>query len=71
LSKFENREDLAGKISWEGGIDMALDYGIIWQDMPDKELEDAWYSMQQAYENFEHYRDIVEDLMPEDFQELM
>ena len=53
--RFESREALAAKVSWEGGIYEALDYGIRADEMPegDEELTAAWTAMQEAFAAFE------------------
>lgn len=46
--RFEDRVGLAAKITWEGGIGAALDWGITAADMPDAELEQAWGELEAA-----------------------
>ena len=54
MSRFEDREHVAGKIEWEGGMEMALDYGIKAADMPkdDAELEAAWTVMEEKWDDY-------------------
>jgi hypothetical protein len=51
MSRFENRDQLAAKIEWEGGVLEAVDYGIRSTDMPegDVELEELWKELEDAY----------------------
>ncbi|MEV4575993.1 hypothetical protein AB0K16_22375 [Nonomuraea jabiensis] len=65
MSRFEDREALAGKIEWEGGMEMALDYGIDSQDLPegDTELETVWIPMEEAWVAFREAADVVENLL--------
>ena len=65
--RFESREELAGKIMWEGGIAQSLEYGIKASDMPegDSELEQAWLVMQHAWDLFESRSQEVMELLPE------
>lgn len=64
---YDNREELAGKIDWEGGLEDALDYGIKLDDLPedDTELRTAWEPMQKAWEEFQRLADPVRELLPD------
>lgn len=64
---FETRDALAGKISWEGGLEEALHYGINLEDLPadDKELRDAWEPMEVAWKAYEAAAEKVRDLLPD------
>ena len=65
--RFENREAVAAKIDWEGGMDSALEYGIDEGDMPegDMELIDAWRTMRKAWELYSSLAGRVQDLLPD------
>lgn len=65
MARFEDREHLAGKIEWEGGMEMALDYGIRLKDLPkgDAELEDLWVPMEEAWETYREHAEAVEKLL--------
>lgn len=70
LPKFESREALAQKIGWEGGLDMAMDYGITTEMLPegDTELLEAWTPMQEAWDAYAEAAVKVRALLPEDFE---
>ena len=38
----ENDKDLMQKIEWEGGVEIAIEYGITGKDFTDKEVGVAW-----------------------------
>jgi hypothetical protein len=63
--RFEDREELANKIEWEGGIIDALDYGIKTENMPegDTELAEAWGKLEAAYHELTPLTDAVEKLL--------
>lgn len=65
MSRFEDRQSLAYKIEWEGGIYESLHYGIKPDDMPegDTELEAAWLVIYDAFRMFEIAMERVEELM--------
>ena len=67
MSRFENRERLAQKIAWEGGLDMAMDYGITTEMLPegDTELLEAWAPMQEAWDAYAEAAVKVRELLPE------
>ena len=44
-----DRELLASKIQWEGGVIGALEYGLKPDDIGDPELRAAWQQLQQAH----------------------
>jgi hypothetical protein len=44
-----NRDGLAQKIRWEGGLLAALDYGIKARDIADPELAALWRRLERAY----------------------
>lgn len=68
--RFKNREDLAGKIGWEGGLEMSLDYGITADMMPegDQEMTDAWTGLDAAWAALKPHLEAVRDLLPDDFE---
>lgn len=65
MSKFENRQEVADKIDWEGGYAEALDYGIKTADMPegDTELAEAWQKLVDAWGPFEAAANAVNELL--------
>ena len=65
--RFEDREALAAKVSWEGGILEALDYGITTEYMPegDAELTEAWAKLEASFRETAKLADVVENLLPE------
>jgi hypothetical protein len=67
MSKFENRQELADKIEWEGGLEDALDYGIKSSDLPESEtkLIAAWALMEAAFDELERAKRAVAELIPE------
>jgi hypothetical protein len=67
MSKFENRQELADKIEWEGGLEDALDYGIKSSDLPESEtkLIAAWALMEEAFDELERAKRVVAELIPE------
>lgn len=67
MTRFTDREGLAGKIIWEGGIYESLHYGIKTEDMPegDEELAAAWADMQDAWKALEGVMGFVEELLEE------
>lgn len=62
---YATREEVRGKIEWEGGIMEALDYGLRVTDMPegDTELRDAWDKLGTAYHELAPLVDAVERLL--------
>jgi hypothetical protein len=44
-----DRDLLASKIRWEGGVLAALDYGLHPDDIGDPELRSAWERLQQLH----------------------
>lgn len=64
---FENRQEVAGKIDWEGGILESLDYGLTEEDMPegDTELREAWAELMAAFTYVRAARRRVSILLPE------
>jgi hypothetical protein len=44
-----DRELLAYKIRWEGGVIGTLDYGLRTDDIGDPELRDAWRRLQELH----------------------
>ena len=67
--RFKDRHDLAAKVSWEGGILEAVDYGIKAADMPegDAELTEAWGKLEASFGETSKLADAVEKLLvPED-----
>ena len=70
--KFKDRHDLAAKISWEGGLMEALDYGITTEMMPegDAELTEAWTKLEVSFRETAKLADAVRKLLPEGGDEL-
>jgi hypothetical protein len=66
VDRFENREDLAVKIAWEGGLDLVMDYGIHVRNMPegDIELQELWTELESAWDKYVAVRSKVEELLP-------
>ena len=53
MKKFENQQDLAEKISWEGGVMESVEYGIKVTDLPvdtPAPICVAWLKLQEATE---------------------
>ncbi len=53
MKKFENKQDLAEKISWEGGVMEAVEYGVKVTDLPvdtPAPICVAWLKLQEATE---------------------
>lgn len=71
MSRFLTREELAGKIAYEGGFDAALDYGIRMEDMPESDYEmiNAWQIMEICWGTYVKAREKVRKLFPEEYQE--
>lgn len=69
--RFNDREDLAGKIAWEGGFNEAMEYGIRIDDMPedDIELANAWQILDITWGTYVKARDRVRNLLPEEYQD--
>jgi hypothetical protein len=44
-----DRERLAAKVEWEGGVLATLDYGLRSDDIADPELRQAWADVESAY----------------------
>ena len=63
--RFKSRDDLAGKIEWEGGVIESLDYGITTDMMPegDAELTEAWGKLEAAWKQLSPLADAVEKLL--------
>lgn len=63
--RFEDREDLAAKIEWEGGLMEALDYGIKTEMMPegDAELTEAWAKLEASFRETSRLADAVQELL--------
>ena len=66
--KFKDRHDLAAKVSWEGGLMEALDYGITTDMMPegDAELTEAWAKLEASFRETSKLADAVEELLAGD-----
>lgn len=47
----QSRQEVSEKVSWEGGLSAALEYGLTEEDMPegDIELRTAWRTMREAW----------------------
>lgn len=66
--RYANRQEIADKAQWEGGIqEFILDYGLSLKHLPegDKELEKAWYRLEETKEDFEVALLAFENLLPE------
>lgn len=65
--RFASRADVAGKVSWEGGIIEALEYGIHASHMPagDDELTAAWQALEDAFNALQPLAATVGDLLEE------
>lgn len=66
--KYENRQELADKIAWEGGIDEFLTgYGLNVEHLPanDPELKKAFLKLNKSLIAYEKDRDSFEALLPE------
>ena len=63
--RFPDRENLAAKIEWEGGLMEALDYGITTEMMPegDAELAEAWTKLEASFKETSKLADVVQDLL--------
>lgn len=66
MSRAGNRQDVASKIAWEGGIYEALEYGIKAKNMPegDLELAEAWQGLDAAFAMCNAAVDKVLKLLP-------
>lgn len=67
MEQFDDRQELADKIGWEGGIEPALEYGLTAEHVPagDDELFDAWTEMDVTWNPYLEKRNVVEALLPE------
>lgn len=65
---YRNREDVFGKVDWEGGIDEVQRYGLSAEDLPqyDTELIEAWKAMAAAWAVYEPLSRVVTDLLEEE-----
>lgn len=65
MSRFENREELAGKIDWEGGLWSALEYGIRAADLPEGDLEllDAWIELQSHFDSAQRVANRIYEML--------
>lgn len=63
--RFEDREALAAKIEWEGGVLEALDYGITTEMMPegDTELAGAWAKLEAAWKQLSPLADAIRKML--------
>lgn len=57
MSKYESREELAGKVDWEGGVEEAIiGYGITSAELPEdtpSEVFDAWRRVEVTKGDFD------------------
>jgi hypothetical protein len=62
---YATREEVRGKVEWEGGLTAALDYGLDTGDMPegDTELREAWDKLATAYKALAPLSRAVDDLL--------
>lgn len=58
-------KDLAAKISWEGGFEGALDYGIIPSDVPE-EIRPLWQRGWDAFQELQKVWSELEKVLPEE-----
>lgn len=68
MSRYENRQELANKIDWEGGIfDMLFGYGLRAEDLPegDVELAQRFAHIETLKGAFERAVDNLTELLPE------
>lgn len=65
MSRFENREELAGKIDWEGGLWSALEYGISAEDMPegDSDLMEAWAELERHWKAASKAANVIYEML--------
>jgi hypothetical protein len=65
MAAFESREAVAGKVEWEGGLELSLEYGLKPTDMPegDDELRIAWSKMLDAWKNFQEAAQPVAEML--------
>lgn len=63
-----SEEEFIAKISWEGGVMSALEYGLKWTDLEDQstELAQRWRRLQDAYSNFRPAIEQVEAVIPDE-----
>jgi hypothetical protein len=68
--RFPDRQALAAKIGWEGGLEESLDYGITaaWMPEGDDELIAAWTALEAAHAALHEPLKAVRDLLPDDFE---
>ena len=67
MSRYENREDVAAKVAWEGGMEGVLDYGLSSHHLPedDGELIAAWDEMVDCWNEYRVKATRVEALLPD------
>jgi|HubBroStandDraft_4_1064222.scaffolds.fasta_scaffold46822_3 hypothetical protein len=63
--RFEDREALAAKIEWEGGLMESLDCGITTEMMPegDTGLTEAWAKLEASFRETSRLADAVQELL--------
>ncbi len=64
-------DEFLGKIAWEGGVEMALDYGLTpdGYDLPDEMAQD-WERLLVRYEEFSSYvAEFLDDWDPDGLAE--
>lgn len=64
-ARYPDRNTLANKIEWEGGILESVSYGIRAADMPegDDELTAAWAALESAHKTADEARAAVAKLL--------
>lgn len=66
MSKYESREHLAGKITWEGGLwQWATGYGFNPEDMPDEETAQAAKKFEESLAEAQADADALMTLLPD------
>ena len=57
-------EDLAAKIDWEGGFEMALEYGITYDEVPD-EVSEQWKKAQELHTQLNKLWEDISNILPD------
>jgi hypothetical protein len=63
LIRTYDRDLLAHKIKWEGGVLAALDYGLRPEDIRDEDLRTAWTQLQLMHQRIKPLVRRFEDLL--------
>ncbi len=64
-AKTYDRELLAYKVRWEGGVLATLDYGLKAEDIGDPELRSAWAEMRELHQKLRPLVSSFESLLRE------